>query len=78
MCSVYAIKSSSSGRIYIGQTENFERRLVEHNTGRVSSTSRDRPWVLLKAEEFDTRAEARWAERQLKASTGRREKWLKL
>ena len=74
MCLVYAIKSSSSGRIYIGQTENFERRLVEHNTGRVSSTSTDRPWVLLKAEEFDTRAEARWAERQLKASKGRREK----
>lgn len=76
MCLVYAIKSSSSGRIYIGQTENMERRLMEHNTGRVRSTIMGRPWVLLRTEEFDTRAGARWAERRLKASKGRREKWL--
>lgn len=78
MCLVYAIKSSSSDRTYIGQTENIERRLLEHNLGRVPSTSKDKPWLLLKTEEFDTRVEARWAERQLKASRGRREKWLKL
>ena len=34
MCLVYAIKSSISDRIYIGQTENFDRRLVAHNTGK--------------------------------------------
>jgi putative endonuclease len=78
MCLVYAIKSSISGRVYIGQTENFDRRLVAHNTGRVRSTSVDKPWVLLKIEPFNTRAEARWAERQLKASKGRRERWLNL
>lgn len=73
---VYAIRSQASGRIYIGQTENINRRLVEHNSGRVKSTSRDKPWDLMKTEEFATRSEARWAERQLKVSRGRREKWL--
>ena len=76
MCLVYAIVSSSSGRIYIGQTENIGRRLLEHNLGRVRSTRLGTPWTLLKTEEFDTRADARWAERQLKASKGRRERWL--
>jgi putative endonuclease len=73
---VYAIQSQVTGRIYIGQTEAFERRLKEHNSGKVSSTSNDKPWALLKTEYFSSRSEARWAERQLKMSKGRREKWL--
>ena len=76
MCLVYAIESKLSGRIYIGQTENLERRLLEHNSGKVPSTRMGQPWILLKTEEFATRAEARWAERQLKDSKGRRDKWL--
>jgi hypothetical protein len=40
MCLVYAIKSSISDRIYIGQTENFDRRLVAHNTGIVEFEQR--------------------------------------
>lgn len=75
---VYAIQSQVSGRIYIGQTEDIERRLKEHNSGRLRSTSGDKPWTLLKTEMFASRSEARWAERQLKISRGRRDKWLQL
>jgi putative endonuclease len=75
---VYAIQSLVSGRIYIGQTEDIERRLKEHNSGKVGSTSDGKPWTLLKTELFASRSEARWAERQLKMSRGRREKWLSL
>ena len=73
---VYAIRSLTSNRIYVGQTANFERRLDAHNAGRVNSTQQDCPWELLKMDSFDTRSEARWFERQLKSSLGRRQKWL--
>ena len=73
---VYAIRSLTSNRIYVGQTANFEGRLDAHNTGRVKSTHKDCPWELLKMDSFDTRSEARWFERQLKSSLGRRQKWL--
>lgn len=76
MFSVYAIQSERTNRIYIGQTELVERRFKDHNEGRVPSTERDSPWVLLRTEEFATRSEARWLERQLKQSRGRRLRWL--
>jgi len=41
---VYAIESSVTGRIYIGQTHDFEGRLKLHNAGRVKSTMNDKPW----------------------------------
>lgn len=73
---VYAIQSKTSGRIYIGQSECVERRLEEHNADRVASTKNDRPWTLLRFQDFTTRSEARWFERQLKQSRGRRLRWL--
>ena len=73
---VYAIQSRTCNRIYIGQSECVERRLVEHNAGRVRSTKNDRPWVILRFEEFNTRSEARWFEYQIKQSRGRRLRWL--
>ncbi len=76
MFSVYAIQRRKTDRIYIGQTESVERRFKEHNGGSVPSTQRDKPWILLRTEEFATRSEARWFERQLKHSRGRRLRWL--
>ena len=73
---VYAIQSGKNKRVYIGQSDCLERRLGEHNAGQVSSTKNDRPWVLLRFQEFTTRNEARWFERQLKQSRGRRLRWL--
>jgi putative endonuclease len=76
MFCVYAIHSNKNGRVYIGQSACLERRLAEHNAGRVSSTKKDLPWTLLRFQEFTTRNEARWFERQLKQSRGRRLRWL--
>jgi putative endonuclease len=72
---VYAIQNQS-GRIYIGQTMDFSNRLLMHNKGAVLSTLADRPWHVLKIEEFATRDQARYFERQLKKSRGKRQKWL--
>ena len=75
-CAVYAIQGKN-GRIYVGQTEDVERRLDAHNCGAVESTKDDRPWVLVKSQTFETRELARFFEWQLKRSRGRRLKWLK-
>ncbi|MFH1243464.1 MAG: GIY-YIG nuclease family protein [Pseudomonadota bacterium] len=74
---VYAIKSSISGRIYIGHTRDVEIRLGYHNSGYVNATKSDRPWELIAIEEFEDRKAARWCERQLKRSKGRRVKWVR-
>lgn len=62
---VYAIESKC-GRIYVGLTANLENRIAQHNEGKVVSTRNDRPWLLLKHQEFPTREAARLFEWQLK------------
>ncbi|MGQ9644804.1 MAG: GIY-YIG nuclease family protein [Ignavibacterium sp.] len=37
MYTVYVIYSSSFNKIYIGQTEDIERRMIEHNNGLLSA-----------------------------------------
>jgi putative endonuclease len=76
MFQVYAIESLLTGRVYIGQSHNIAERLKLHNQGYVKSTSRDGPWRLLAFENFDSRDEARWRERTLKKSKGRRTRWI--
>lgn len=44
---------------YIGQTDDLERRIEEHNNGTLGGfTKNKRPWRLIHYEVFDTRAEA--------------------
>ena len=44
---VYILYSESSDRYYVGQTNDVERRLEEHNHGLKSNyTSKYRPWML--------------------------------
>jgi predicted GIY-YIG superfamily endonuclease len=72
---VYAIQGSN-GRVYIGHSEDVERRLHAHNKGAVHSTRDDRPWILVKRQTFETREQARFFEWQLKRSKGKRLNWL--
>ena len=76
MFTVYAIQSLSTERIYIGQTKDLNKRLQYHNLGYVKSTSRNRPWDLIAFVRFITSSEARWTERELKKSRGKRIKWI--
>jgi putative endonuclease len=73
---VYAIKSLTKARIYIGHTNDLEVRLKYHNFGYVKSTANDRPWRLAAIEKVENRQDARWIERALKKSKGKRLKWL--
>lgn len=69
---VYAIKSQKDQKIYVGMTNNIERRLKEHNTGAVFSTKGYRPWKLIYTENCgNKRSEARKREKTLKSGYGK-------
>jgi putative endonuclease len=72
---VYALRSEIDGRIYVGFTENVERRIKEHNAGRTKSTKGYRPWKLIYQEEVPGRQNARKREKYLKSGSGK--EWLK-
>ena len=76
MFTVYAIRSITTGRIYIGQTNDFEGRLREHNAGSIKSTKKDRPWQLYEWQQVMKRKEAMYIEWTIKRSKGLRDKWL--
>ncbi len=72
MFSVYVLASEVADRTYVGQTENVAERVRKHNKGLVRSTKAYRPWQLIHAEQYQTRAEAMQRERWLKSRAGRR------
>jgi predicted GIY-YIG superfamily endonuclease len=76
MFNVYAIESLANRRIYIGHTADIGQRLKYHNSGYVNSTAQDRPWSLVAIEKVASKNKARWLERSLKESRGKRIKWL--
>src|SRR5512136_2150780 len=71
MFTVYVLLSSSTGNLYIGQTENLSRRLTEHRTNMARYTRGRGPWKLVFAEEYTSRAQAMRRERSLKSGQGR-------
>ncbi len=72
---VYILKSLKNGRLYTGSTENLQRRLLEHNSGRSTYTKLTKPFKLLHQETFKTRSEAVKREMFLKTGVGRL--WIK-
>ena len=68
---VYALGSENRRYIYVGLTENLERRLNEHNSGKNRTTKPYRPFRVLFTKSFDTRTEARREEIRLKGGSGK-------
>lgn len=68
---VYAIKSKADGRIYVGFSENVQKRLKEHNSGKTKSTKGFRPWELIFTQECKTRIKARELEKYYKSGIGK-------
>jgi len=72
---VYILRSQRDGSLYVGQTNNLERRLAQHNRVTAKSyTAKRGPWTLAYAEQHPTRAEAADRERFLKSTAGAHEK----
>ncbi len=69
---VYVLKSKKDQRLYYGSTDNLERRLGEHNKGRVRSTKSRIPFELEYFEKVDSIIDARKKERYFKTGFGRK------
>ena len=67
----YVLRSSKNGILYKGSTQNLEKRLQTHNSGKVKFTSKNIPWELVISEEFSTRSEAVKREKWYKSGVGR-------
>ena len=75
---VYILRNPD-GHTYVGQTNNIERRLDEHNDPSYHGTLHTKryklPWTLVHCEQFNTRSEAMKREFELKTGKGR--DWIK-
>lgn len=69
---VYILLSETKTKTYTGVTQNVEKRLNEHNDGRVKSSRPYRPYKVIHMKVFQTLSDARLAERFYKSTTGRR------
>ena len=67
------------GATYVGQTDDLQRRLAQHNDagfrGTLHTKRRPGPWRLICSEEHATRASAMRRERELKTGKGR--EWIR-
>ncbi len=63
---VYILQSKRNGRYYIGSTNNLERRMMEHGTGKTKSLRYLRPLICVLAQKYSTALEARKIEKKLK------------
>ncbi len=70
---IYVLKSLKDNNLYIGCTSNLKKRLIAHNTSKVSSTKFRRPLKLIFKEEYTDRYETFNKEKYYKTVKGKRE-----
>ena len=68
---VYIIQSEKDNWTYTGHTNDVDRRLNDHNRGKMSSTRHYRPFKLIYTEEFSNRSDAVIREKFLKTGKER-------
>ncbi len=71
MFEVYILQSLKDHKTYVGFTDNFTRRFMEHNSGKSKSTKHRLPFKLLFKERFKTKSEAKKRELWWKSGAGR-------
>lgn len=75
MYQVYVLDSKIRKYIYVGLTNNAEKRIAQHQAGRERTTAPYRPFRVLLLEQYTTRQEARNREKYLKSGSGK--EWIK-
>lgn len=68
---VYVLKSLSSKFIYVGSTNNLDRRLNEHNQLKVLSTKHYAPFKICAYVAVETEKQARVLEKYFKTGSGK-------
>lgn len=64
---LYILKSLKDGKYYIGSSDNWKRRVLEHNSGRSKYTKDRGPFELVYKEEYNTNSEAKKREYYMKS-----------
>ncbi len=67
---VYILRSARDGNIYVGSTNNLERRLKQHSNGECISTSKRLPMALESYVAVKTEEHARSLELYFKSGSG--------
>lgn len=73
---VYIIESIQSGIFYKGSTNDYERRLHEHNAGINEYTKNRGPWKLVFVQVFEDKYDALIQEKKLKRCNKEYLRWL--
>ncbi len=68
----YVLKGQKDNKLYIGFTENLEKRLSEHNNGLVEATKDRRPFIMVYYEACLDKHKALKRELYFKSGFGRR------
>ncbi len=68
---VYVIRSEARKYTYTGISDNVERRVFQHNSGRNKTTRPYAPFEIVFIEEYPDRDGARKREKYLKSGIGR-------
>jgi len=68
----YILYSAKLDRYYVGHTEDMDQRLIQHNSGVSTFTSKANDWILVFKKEFSTREEARNKEHEVKKKKSRK------
>ncbi|MCB0563029.1 MAG: GIY-YIG nuclease family protein [Phaeodactylibacter sp.] len=68
----YVLISLTDRKLYIGYTTNLDRRLQEHNSGRVISTANRRPLKLIFCEYYFSDKDAKRREMYFKTTAGKK------
>jgi len=63
---VYFLKSEKDNGLYIGRTNDIERRFAEHSAGSVPSTKGRRPLILLRYDRCQSEVESVALEKEYK------------
>jgi putative endonuclease len=69
---VYVIRSNKDNIFYSGMSQNVNKRIEEHNSGKSTFTKAHMPWILIYQEECPSIKNARIREKYFKSAAGRR------
>ena len=75
---VYALWSESFDKVYVGMSNNPDRRLEEHNAGKSTYTRKFKPWLRFYLEEVEDKQKALKKEIYYKSGWGRNKLKLEL
>ena len=70
--STYILYSEKLDKYYVGSTQDLSARIKRHNLGHNKYTKTGLPWKLVYSEDYETRSEAVFREKEIKSKKSRK------